>query len=128
MEYVLMKKTKSILASILIGLCLDTAFAATSTTNLKQYMSLAAQGNADAQYGLGLLYFKGEGVPKNDALAVKWFRKAADQGNADAQSFLGFLYYKGQGIPQNYATAAEWFRKAAVQGNAEAKNFLDELN
>ena len=33
-----------------------------------------------AQYNLGNMYDFGEGVPENDAEAVKWYRKAADQG------------------------------------------------
>ena len=57
----------------------------TSTTNaavtFDETMALAKQGEAYAQYNLGLIYFKGEGVPKNDTEAVKWFRKAADQGH-----------------------------------------------
>lgn len=41
---------------------------------------LAEQGNAFAQYNLALMYGKGEGegVPKNDKEAVKWYRLAAD--------------------------------------------------
>ena len=42
----------------------------------------AAQGDAEAQYNLGLMYDKGEGVPEDDAEAVRWYQKAAAQGNA----------------------------------------------
>ena len=38
---------------------------------------LAEQGVASAQYNLALMYANGEGVPENDAEAVKWYRKAA---------------------------------------------------
>jgi len=31
------------------------------------------------------MYANGEGVPENDAEAVKWYLKAAEQGFADAQ-------------------------------------------
>ena len=50
---------------------------------------LADQGDATAQYDLGLMYAKGQGVPQDYAEAVKWFRKAADQGDASAQYNLG---------------------------------------
>jgi len=40
----------------------------------------AAQGNAAAQFNLGVLYKKGQGVPQNNATARKWFEKAAAQG------------------------------------------------
>ena len=34
---------------------------------------LAEQGHVDAQYSLGVMYENGEGVPENDAEAVKWW-------------------------------------------------------
>ena len=46
----------------------------------------AAQGNADAQYKLGLLYFNENGVPKH--WAVEWFVKAAAQGHTEAKDYL----------------------------------------
>ncbi len=49
------------------------------------------------------MYGKGQGVPQDDAKAVKWYRKAAEQGYAGAQSNLGVMYGKGQGVPQDYA-------------------------
>ena len=47
------------------------------------------------------MYRQGEGVPPNDAEALKWFRLAADQGNASAQFFLGLIYQFGRGVPPN---------------------------
>ncbi|MCD7798298.1 MAG: SEL1-like repeat protein, partial [Akkermansiaceae bacterium] len=37
----------------------------------------AEQGDAEAQYELGVCYFKGEGVEKDEKEAVRWYRKAA---------------------------------------------------
>ena len=74
---------------------------------------LAEQGNAAAQFNLGVMYNDGRGVPQNDAEAVKWFRKAADQGAAPAQFNLGNMYNDGRGVPQNDAEAVKCFRKAA---------------
>ena len=45
----------------------------------------AEQGFATAQYNLGIMYANGEGVPQDDAEAVKWSRLAAEQGYASAQ-------------------------------------------
>ncbi len=87
----------------------------------------AAQGYADAQFNLGLLYANGEGVPKDPAKAVELFKKAADQGNTDAQNNLGVMYYTGEGVPQDAAKATEWFKKAAAQGNADAQANLDAM-
>ncbi|MBM3794707.1 MAG: sel1 repeat family protein [Acidobacteria bacterium] len=44
---------------------------------------------------MGFAYAKGEGVPKDAAQAVFWYRKAADQGNANAQFNLGLMSYNG---------------------------------
>ncbi|MCH9750275.1 MAG: sel1 repeat family protein, partial [Proteobacteria bacterium] len=61
-------------------------------TALKEWQSLADQGDADAQYSLGLMYAKGDGVLKDYKQAAKWYQKAADQGDADAQYILGLMY------------------------------------
>jgi TPR repeat protein len=67
------------------------------------------------------MYAKGEGVPKDDAEAVKWYRKAAEQGLAEAQYNLGVMYDEGEGVPKDDAEAVKWYRKAAEQGLAEAQ-------
>jgi len=84
-------------------------------------MEKATQGEAWAQFNLGIMYDNGDGVPENDAEAVKWFRKAADQGYAVAQFNLGLMYANGEGVPENDAEAVKWFRKAAEQGYADAQ-------
>ncbi len=56
---------------------------------LREWRPLAEQGNADAQYNLGLMYENGWGVAQDYAEAVKWWRLAAEQGRADAQLGLG---------------------------------------
>ena len=52
----------------------------------------AEQGDATAQLKLGLLYYHGQGVPLDDAMARQWFEKAAMQGDATAQDRLGSMY------------------------------------
>jgi len=93
-------------------------------TALREWKPLAKQGNASAQYNLGLMYYKGQGVLQDYKTAVKWYRLAAEQGNANAQSNLGLMYYKGQGVLQDYKTAVKWYRLAAEQGNANAQSNL----
>jgi hypothetical protein len=92
-----------------------------ATADVAACHRLADQGDAMAQYNLGVMYAKGEGVPQDYAEAVKWYRKAADHGWADAQYNLGVMYYNGRGVPQDYAEAVKWFRKAADQGYANAQ-------
>jgi len=93
-------------------------------TALRLLRPLAEQGDAQAQYNLGVLYDNGRGVPQDNAEAMKWYRKAADQGDARSQNNLASMYATGQGVPKNYAEAMKWFRRAADQGNARAQHSL----
>ena len=59
---------------------------------------LAEQGNAQAQYNLGVVYEDGWGVTIDGNEAVKWYRKSAEQGHAEAQSKMGMMYTIGKGV------------------------------
>lgn len=91
------------------------------------YLKAARQGDAEAQFYLGLCYNYGDGVEKDLSEAVKWYRKAADQGDALAQYNLGICYDNGYGVEKDLSEAVIWFRKAADQGLAEAQNMLRKL-
>jgi TPR repeat protein len=88
----------------------------------------ADQGDAEAQYNLGVMYDDGKGVPRNDAKAFEWYTKAAEQGHADSQYNLGVIYTIGRGVPKNYAKIFELYTKAAEQGHVNAKNVLREMH
>lgn len=85
------------------------------------YEQLAKQGNAEAQFQVGLAYAVGQGVGKNDKQAADWFAKAAGQGQRDAQTKLGFMYATGKGVAKNYSSAIYWWYQAAEQGDAQAQ-------
>jgi hypothetical protein len=81
-------------------------------TALREFLPLAKQGNAVAQYNVGLIYEKFHG---DYAAAAQWYLRAAEQGNAQAQNELGTLYHDGQGVPQNYVQAYVWYSRAAAR-------------
>jgi hypothetical protein len=56
----------------------------------------AAEGNAAAQYNLGLRYRDGDGVPVNRDAAIKWLQKAAARQTSDAQ--LALIALKSQTV------------------------------
>jgi TPR repeat protein len=87
----------------------------------------AEQGDAQAQYELGGMYYQGKGLPQDYVEALRWYRKAADQGNAKGQYGVGFMYEEGKGVPQDYGQAFAWYRKAAGQGNAKAQYGLASI-
>jgi TPR repeat protein len=59
---------------------------------------LAHGGEPRAQYDLGLMYDKGQGVPQSDAKALDWYERAANQGEPRAQYNLGLMHLNGQGV------------------------------
>lgn len=67
-----------------------------------------------AEYYLGIMYLKGQGVQQNYTKASEWFKKAAKQGIPQAQYRLGNLYANGQGVPRDYERAYAWYKVAAV--------------
>ena len=85
---------------------------------------MAEQGNANAQYNMGVLYDEGYGVERNYETARGWYEKAAAQGYAKAEHNLGILYQEGHGVPADDAKAADWFRQAAEHGEPAAQNNL----
>ena len=93
-------------------------------TALSLLRPLAAQGNAKAQFSLGLMYDLGHGVVEDSKEAVKWYRLAAAQGDAWAQLKIGFMYQYGTGVVQDHKEAVKWYRLAAAQGDASAQNAL----
>jgi len=81
----------------------------------------AEKGDAVAQFTLGVVYGDGVGVAKDEAEAVKWYRRAAEQNHALARNNLGACYHNGQGVAKDYLEAVKWYRKAAEQNLALAQ-------
>ena len=94
-------------------------------TAYQLWLPIAEQGDAEAQYNLGVMYDDGTGVLQDYKEAVKWYLLSAEQGDASAQVNLGFMYDIGQGVPQDYKEAVKWYRLSAKQGHAEAQKMLD---
>jgi len=85
----------------------------------------AEKGDAQSQYELGSAFSFGDiGVAKDEAEAVKWYRKAAEQNYATAQVSLGVCYQYGQGVAKDEAQAVKWYRKAVQQNLALAQASL----
>src|SRR5262245_55047575 len=110
-------KYLSPLVALVFMCCLGNA-----AESVDQLRARAERGEAEAQSSLGVMYGRGEGVPKDIAESLKWIRKAADQGDARAQNNLGSAYARGEGVEQDYDEAFDWYRKAALQGNAAGQN------
>jgi hypothetical protein len=96
-------------AMLTLAMGSSVVFAGPLEDTIKGDRLAAEQGDAQAQNNLGMMYFEGWGVPKDDKEAIKWFRVAASQGYALAQGNLGLMYAKGRGVPQDYVLSYMWF-------------------
>jgi len=85
------------------------------------------KGNRRAQYQMGLLYARGDGVPKDMAKAREWLRKAAIQGHPKAQFYLGQMYAFGAGGKKDYVKATTWFWLAKTLGDRFAGDSLEVM-
>ena len=110
----------------------------------KELEKTAKQGDAIAQYEVGICYLEGKGVAQDYKKAAQWLVKSMNQGNEDARakfhSFwskelektakqgdaiaqyeVGICYLEGKGTAQNYPKAAQWLVKSMNQGNEDAR-------
>lgn len=60
-------------------------------TASKEFQKLAKQGNAKAQYILGLMYRQGQGVSKDNVQAYMWLSLAAESKEKEAIKFRDLL-------------------------------------
>lgn len=82
-------------------------------TALKESQEAADNGDADAQFLLGLLYGNDyDPIPQNDVEAARWLRLAANQGHKRAQCILATMYAEGMGVPRDYVEAYRWVKLA----------------
>ncbi|WP_169577696.1 SEL1-like repeat protein [Sinimarinibacterium sp. CAU 1509] len=91
------------------------------------WLPMADSGDARAQFSVGTLMARGQGVEKNELLAVAWFLRSAEQRYALAQYSLGVMRDEGIGIPRDDAEARRWYALAAEQGNASAQANLCQM-
>jgi TPR repeat protein len=76
----------------------------------------ATRGDVDAQWRLGLSYYRGIGTPENPEAGFEWLTRAAEKGNPTAASILGSVYQRGLGTPVDHGKAVMWFQKGADAG------------
>ena len=82
-------------------------------TAFKKLMPLAEQGNATAQYNLGIMYGNGEGVPQDYVEAHKWFNLAGANGvemGRENREIIEKLM-TGEQITEAQGLARDWMEK-----------------
>ena len=86
---------------------------------LRIWRKLAAAGQADAQYNLGLIHQHADGVPRNYAEATKWYAQAAAQGDVYAQRAIGEIYMRGLGVARNEKVGMRWMMLDKIAAHHE---------
>ncbi len=84
---------------------------------LKQVEKKAEDNNAEAQWKLGMIYFKGlANVTEDDNEAFQWMAKSAAQKFPPAEYMLGFFYEHGAGVKKDMKLANLYYEKAKEHG------------
>ena len=100
------------------------------STSCRNYKKASEGGYKEAFFKVGLCYYVGEGIEKNDSEAFKWAKKAGDElnkiqfSNDDKKHlmlFIGDFYLTGKGTLQDFSEAAKWFEQAAELGDTRAQ-------
>ena len=94
----------------------------------EEFARFAEQGDAGAQFNLGVMYGLGLGVAQDYLIAMDWYEKAALKGNAQAQCNLGWMYGTGRGVPLDFIRALAWYSVSAASGQDTARRNRDLLN
>ena len=77
-------------------------------TALVELTPLAQRGNVKAQFYLGEMYFRGEGVEVDYAEAYRWYFSAAENGYPPAQLNVGSMQALGLGTEKSVGDAYYW--------------------
>jgi TPR repeat protein len=88
---------------------------------LENFTEGAIRGHPLAQFNLGLMYDRGEGVAQDFHEAYYWYSQAAEQGSADGQYAVGTMNFYGQGMRENFAEALLWYQESARQGHRDSQ-------
>lgn len=88
--------------------------------NYPKVLTLALNGNHDAEFELGVMFHDGDGVSQDDGKALEWYRKSAESGNRQAAFNLGLMIKNGEGVDADVAAARRWFIRGSDAGDVRA--------
>lgn len=87
----------------------------------------ANKGYGEAEYELGLRYYKGIGVKTDFKKAKELFEEADKNGVKGASYYLGVIYYNGRGVQTDHKKAKEYFEKSEKNNNVFSSYYLGKL-
>jgi TPR repeat protein len=87
----------------------------------------AGEGDAEAQFQLGVLAQQAPALAEGRRASLPWFRQAARQGHVRAQYELGLAYVSHSSEERHLPLAEKWLTRAASHGDAQAWLALGDL-
>jgi TPR repeat protein len=103
---------------------MQSYYAADYTKAFPLLESQAKKANAEAEFQLGIMYSRGQGVEQDSKKAFEWWSKAASRGHAQAQEALAESYAWGVGVKQDWPKAVQWAKKSADKGNSNGQYLM----
>jgi len=104
-----------------------------NTEYLKNLQRRAEQGDASAQFELGMMYYEGRGVPRDYEEAAIWFLKSAQRGYVGAGFLFGKICLEGKvqrNNPDPEYVKKEglfWLENDAKKGLVDAQLYLGKI-
>jgi TPR repeat protein len=92
-----------------------------------EFLAAARNGEARAQYSLGLLYLRGQGVGQDYSAAMRWLRKAAGQGDGEARMVLGDLHMRDLPSIRDYVKSYMWLTLALAQVRGQKRQITFKM-
>ena len=80
-------------------------------TAARELRQLAEQGDAEAQYRIGLMYEFGKGYPRTGSRASRGCARRRHRAHRGATVELGVIYMTGDGVPQDDVEAVAGFAR-----------------
>lgn len=90
-------------------------------TDVKILIAQSDEGNPDAKFYLGSIYYIGKGLKQDYSKAIDLFKEASERGNIAATFNLGIIYAKGRGVEIDEKKAFEYYKRAAFGGLPQAQ-------
>jgi len=95
--------------------------------SIEKLENIAASGNPEANYELGLRYYKGVGVGVDYQKAKDYFEKSVNGGCSAGNYYLGVIYYNGKGVPVDHVKAKGYFEKSDADNNIFSTYYLGKI-
>jgi uncharacterized protein len=108
---------KSIVLALSFLLFFSVASKADDADTFNAMMTLAAKGDAEAQYHVGMMYNNGIGTTRDTKQAFEWFQKST-AGNDPLGAYKLGAYYEGQGKGVVAANMEEALKYKLIAANA----------